>query len=174
MLLNTDLKKLNIQSGMPVTQKATYLGVEISPCIQAIARNNYSSILKKVEDNLVRWAAFPSSIPARVATIKMNILPRINFISSMLPISPPTEYWQKLESMLKKFTWNGKKPRIKWSALQRDKFQGGWACPNFKLYHWAFILRSLKCGISVILENARTGAGSPPEASGCDLLWSQT
>ena len=43
LLLNTDLKKLNIQSCIPVAQKVVYLGVEISPCIQAIARNNYSS-----------------------------------------------------------------------------------------------------------------------------------
>ena len=38
----------------------------------------------------------------------------------------------------------GKKTCIKWSILQWDKPQGWWACPNFKLYHWAFVLRSLK------------------------------
>ena len=144
LLLNTDLKKLNIQPRIPVAQKAVYLGIEISPCIQSIAKNNYSSILKKLEDDLNRWAALPSSLPARVATIKMNVLPRINFVSSMLPLPTPAGFWQKLDTKLRKFIWNGKKSRIKLSTLQRDKPQGGWACPNFKLYHWAFVLRSLK------------------------------
>ena len=142
LLLNTDLKKLKIHSCIPA-QKAIYLGIEISPCIQAIAKNKYSSILKKIEDDLERWAALPSAIPDRVDAIKMNVLPRINFVSSILPLPTPVGFWQKLDSKLKKFIWHGKKPCIKWSTLQRDKPQGGWACPNFKLYHM-FVLRSLK------------------------------
>ena len=31
----------------------------------------------------------PSSVPARISVIKMNILPRINFVSSMIPLAPP-------------------------------------------------------------------------------------
>ena len=144
LLLNTDPKSLHTQSPIPVAQKAVYLGIEINPCIQAIAKNNYLSIMKKIEDDLERWTALPSSMPARVSTIKMNVLPRINFVSSMLSLPTPAGFWKKLDSKLKKFIWNGKKPRIKWSTLQQDKLQGGWASPNFKLYHWAFMLRSLK------------------------------
>lgn len=103
LLLNTDLNSLNIQTCIPVAQKAVYLGVEISTCIQAIAKNNYSSILKKVEEDLERWAALPSSMPARITTLKMNVLPRINFISSMLPLPAPAGFWKKLDSKMKKF-----------------------------------------------------------------------
>ena len=49
-------------------------------------------------------------MPARVATIKINVLPRIHFVSSMLPILTPVGFWQKRDSKLKKFIWNGKKP----------------------------------------------------------------
>ncbi len=73
----------------------------------------------------------------------MNILPRINFVSSMLPLSPPANYWKKLDSLLIKYVWNGKRPRIKWSTLQKSKVEGGWGCPNFKWYHWSFILLSV-------------------------------
>lgn len=39
--------------------------------------------------------------------------------------------------------WNIKRPRLKRSILQCKKSGGGWACPNFKLYHWPFVLQCL-------------------------------
>lgn len=97
LLLHTDLIKLGIQSCIPVLQKAVYLGIEMNPCIQKIAKNNYSSTLKKVEDDLERWTVLPSLMPARAATIKMNLLPGINFVSPMLPLPTQAGFWQKLE-----------------------------------------------------------------------------
>ncbi len=92
----------------------------------------------------MRWAALPSSMQTHIPTVKMNVLPHINLVSSMLPLPSPTGYWKKLDSKFRKFIWNGKKTHIKWSTSKRDKPQGGWACPNFKFYHWAFVLRSSK------------------------------
>ena len=169
MLLNTDLKKCNIQYIILVAQKAVYLGIEISPCIQAMARNNYSSILKKVADDLVRWAALPSSMPARVATIKMNVLPCVNFISFMLPLPTPAGYWQKLDSTLKKLIWNGKKSRDKPGV---DGLAQILSCIIGRLYCVLKIL--VQCRISFTLENARTGIGSSFKTSGCGFLWTQT
>ena len=39
--------------------------------------------------------------------------------------------------------WNDKRLNIKWSVLQLRKADGGLASPNFKLYHWAFMLRGI-------------------------------
>jgi len=61
----------------------------------------------------------------------------------MLPLPPPVNYWKKLDSLLIKFIWNGKRPRIKWPTLQKSKIKGGMGCPNFKWYHWSFILLSV-------------------------------
>ena len=118
-------------------------GIKISTSLPSIAKTNYLSILKKIEDDLKRWKHLPASVPARISVIKMNVLPRINFISSMIPLAPPVRYWKKLDSLVRSYVWNSKRPSIKWSALQFKKSDGGWACPNFKLYHWAFILRNL-------------------------------
>lgn len=135
LLLNTDLKKLNIQSRKRIFRYR-------NPCIQAIARNNYWCILKKVDD-LVS-AALPSSMPAYVATIKINVLLHINLTSSMIALQTTAGYWKKLDSKLKKVIWNRTKPCIKWSTLQWDKPQGWWACPKFKLYHSVFLIHPLK------------------------------
>ena len=87
--------------------------------------------------------SLPISIQARISVVKMNILPRINFVSSMLPLSPSSDYWHKLEAEVSKFIWKGKRPRLKKSTLQRRKENGGLSVPNFKLYFLSFILRPL-------------------------------
>lgn len=71
----------------------------------------------------------------------MDILPRVNFVSSMLPLPPPNGYWDKLNKVISKFVWDGKRPRLKWSTLQRRKSDGGLAVPFFKLYFWSYVLR---------------------------------
>ena len=77
------------------------------------------------------------SIRACISIVKMNILPRINFVSSMVPLPPPSDYWRKLQSATSKFIWNRKRPRLKWSTLQRRRENGGLAVPNFELYSWS-------------------------------------
>ena len=144
MLLNIDQKDVSIPPQISVKQEVLYLGIRISTSLTTIAKTNFSLVLKNIEDDISRWKHLPASIPARIATIKMNILPRINFISSMVLLPPPSGYWQKLDSLLRSYIWKDKRPSIKWSVLQHSKPNGGRACPNFKLYHWAFVLRSLK------------------------------
>lgn len=53
----------------------------------------------------------------------MNIVPRVYFISSMIPLPPPAGYWNKLHSAASKFIWNGNRPRVKHSIAQRGKVQ---------------------------------------------------
>lgn len=100
-------------------------------------------VLNKTLRDLDRWVDLPMSIHARVSVIKMNILPRINFVSSMIPLPPPSYHWSKLQSATTKFIWNRKRPRLKLSVLQRRREDGGLAVPDFKLYFWSFVLRPL-------------------------------
>uniref|UniRef100_A0A8P4GNG7 Uncharacterized protein n=1 Tax=Dicentrarchus labrax TaxID=13489 RepID=A0A8P4GNG7_DICLA len=143
MLINTDQSKISLPPQIKVSKEVIYLGIRISNSLSEVAKTNYSLILKKIEEDINRWRHLPASIPARISVIKINVLPRIHFISSMLPLAPSTGYWQKLDCLLRRYVWNGKHPSIKWSALQCNKKAGGLACPNFKLYHWALMLKSL-------------------------------
>ncbi len=43
----------------------------------------------------------------------MNLLPRFNFFFSMLPLSPPPGYFKEINSIISKFIWSDKCPRIK-------------------------------------------------------------
>ena len=144
MLINTDKDKISLPAKITVINEVLYLGIRINTSPMSVAKLNYSTILEKIEEDINRWKHLPSSVPARISVIKMNILPRINFVSSMIPLAPPVGYWKKLEALLRGYVWNGKRPQLKWSALQVDKMNGGMACPNFKLYHWVFVLRSFR------------------------------
>ena len=106
-----------IPTSIPVTKNCICLGIDIYPSIQALTKNNFCNMLNKVVADLDR-SCLPNSLRGRVAIIKMNILPRVNFVSSMLPLPPPPQYWSKLQSAITTFVWCDKQPRIKLTTMQ--------------------------------------------------------
>lgn len=143
MHLNSIRSVTPLPSNIPVVGQFKYLGIDISPSIFHIASHNFQNILNQIVKDIERWSKLPNSLQARVSIVKMDILPRVNFYSSMIPLPPPKGYWDKLQSLISKFIWNGKRPRLKFKTLQRDKLQGGLGLPNFKMYFWSFVLRPL-------------------------------
>lgn len=141
--LNQAMCNAPIPAPIPVTKNFTYLGMDVCSSVQTLTNNNYCNTLNKVVADLDRWTSLPNSLRGRVAIIKMNILPRVNFVSSMLPLPPPPHYWSKLQTAISKFLWRGKRPRIKFTTMQRGRQDGGLSLPNFKFYKWAFTLRPL-------------------------------
>ncbi len=61
----------------------------------------------------------------------------------MLPLSPHPGYFKEINSIISKFIWNDKCPRIKLATLQHPNSAGGLAVPNFELYYWSFQLKAL-------------------------------
>ncbi len=61
----------------------------------------------------------------------------------MIPLAPPVGYWNKLDACVSRYMWDGKRPRIKRTTLQRCRSHGGLSFPNFRLYAQAFSLRPL-------------------------------
>ncbi len=67
-----------------------------------------------------------------------NLVSQFNY-----PFSPPPSYFKEINSIISKFIWNDKCPRIKLTTLQHPNSAGGLAVPNFELYYWSFQLKAL-------------------------------
>ncbi len=57
-----------------------YLGITIYKNIHKIARDNFNNILVKVKNDIQRWKNLKVSLQGRISTVKMNLLPRFNFL----------------------------------------------------------------------------------------------
>ncbi len=129
---------------IPVTKNFNYLGIEISSLIQTIIKQNFGNTLNKITADLDRWSNLPNSRQSQTSIGKKNILPRVDFVSSMVPLPLLPQYWSKLQSAITKFLWWGKRPHIKLTTMQRGRQASGLSFPNFKLYNWALTLRPLQ------------------------------
>ncbi len=92
--------------------------------------------LSKEESPLLRWICYLDLI----------------FFFSMLPLSPPPGYFKEINSIISKFIWNDKCPRIKLTTLQHPNSAGGLAVPNFELYYWSFQLKAFIIGLILNLQ----------------------
>lgn len=137
MHLNSTLSFTPLPSNIPIGRPFRYLGVDIFPSTSSIATKKFQGMYNQVEKDLEHWPKLPNSLQAHISIVKMDVFPHINVYSSMVPLAPPKGYWEKLCSLISRFVWNGKRPRLKLKTLQRDGTQGGLALPNFKMYFWS-------------------------------------
>lgn len=112
------------------TGHITYLGINISPRLSELLNLNYTPLLKTITDKLLCWMNFPLSLLGQTATIKMSVLPKVNYLLAMIPSQPSMSWVRSLDSIIK-FYWKNKPPRIKLKTLQKPKEQGGLAAPFF-------------------------------------------
>lgn len=76
----------------------------------------------------------------RISVVKMNILPRLLFLFQMIPYDIPVAFFTLIRSLISKYVWNRKLPRLARTLLIRSKRQGGLALPNIKQYFLAIIM----------------------------------
>ncbi len=152
MPINNVKVNFSIPSFIPIKESFIYLGITIYKNIHKIARDNFNNILVKVKNDIQRWKNLKVSLQGRISTVKMNLLPRFNFFFSMLPLSPPPGYFKEINSIISKFIWNDKCPRIKLTTLQHPNSAGGLAVPNFELYYWSFQLKAFIIGLILNLQ----------------------
>ena len=102
------LKKRSLSHDIPIKTEIMYLGVQIKTSLHNIVKSNYDKIFKEVQRDIAIWTKLPASLQTRIASIKMNILPCLNFMSMMIPLPPPHGYWKNLDKLLRSYIWNGK------------------------------------------------------------------
>ncbi len=125
------------------TNYITYLGINVSPRLSELFGLIYTPLLKTIDDDLQRWMNLPLSIMGRISVIKMTILPKLNYLFTMTPTQPTLSWFKSLDSIITKFYWKNKTPRIKLTTLRKLRTQGGLEAPHFYHYFLANQLQNI-------------------------------
>ncbi|KAJ0061406.1 hypothetical protein NL108_018634 [Boleophthalmus pectinirostris] len=125
------------------TEGIKYLGILIPQNINKIIEKNIEPVLKKISLDTQRWSSLTLSLWGKVNVLKMNCVPKLNYLLQCLPITIPQKYFDKFDRICKQFFWNGKRPRIKLTKMQMPVKKGGLGLPKLILYHYAFCLRHI-------------------------------
>ena len=70
-------------------QGMRYLGININTTIEDIFDLNGPLLLKTIKEDIKRWTVLPISIWSRAEVLKINILPRLLFLISAIPLKFP-------------------------------------------------------------------------------------
>uniref|UniRef100_A0A8C6XN85 Reverse transcriptase domain-containing protein n=1 Tax=Naja naja TaxID=35670 RepID=A0A8C6XN85_NAJNA len=142
----TDKQKESLATIMDIeiVEKIKYLGIIISSRFSSLKKDNYDPLIKRISEDLIRWNNLNLSFMGRIATVKMNILPKLLFLFQNAPIILNRTFFDKLNKIISSFIWQKRKPRIKLKLLQDATERGGLGLPNWELYHSAAIMTWLK------------------------------
>lgn len=114
-----------------------YLGVNVTRSLTGLFQANFAPLLTQMKADFLRWNSLPLSLIGRINAVKMNTLPKFLYLFQSIPLFLPKSFFKSINQTITSFVWNGKVPRVRGSLLQRCKFSGGLALPNFLYYYWA-------------------------------------
>lgn len=84
----------------------------------------------------MRWRTIPISPMGWIATLKMMVLPRINYLFSMISTQPPIFRWKSLNTKISKFLWRNKPSLI---SLFWKKPSGGFRTTKLLLLLYCIV-----------------------------------
>lgn len=99
------------------TGHITYLGIKISLRLSDLISLNFTPLIETIENDLNCWINLPLSLVGRIAIIKMTIVPKINYLFSMIPTHPTLTWFKSIDSIITKFYWKNKMARLKLTTL---------------------------------------------------------
>lgn len=78
-----------------------------------------------------------------ISVVKMNVLPRLLFLLQMIPYGIPKGFYTIVRSLIDKYVWNRKCPRLARTLFTRPKREGGLALTDFKRYVMAIVFNRI-------------------------------
>ena len=140
-LTNFDYTKHQQTTPFKWLQNIKYLGIIIDNDLKNLYKLNYLPLLSKIKEDLNRWRNLPITLIGWINCVKINILPRLQYLFQALPVPLPETFFKTLNKHVRQFLWNGKIPRVLMEKLTWDYSLGGFRLPNLKKYYLAAQMR---------------------------------
>ena len=107
------------------------LGVQICADLEKAVDLNYEKITEKAKATLNNWRRRPLSLCGKIEII--NSLVGSLFVYCMTVLPPiPEKHVKNMESIMEKFIWKCKKPKVPIRILQGNKKEGGLSLVNLR------------------------------------------
>jgi len=106
------------------------LGIYFSYNDKFFYDNNFKRILTNFQTTLSIWRSRTLTLYGKIQVLRSLALPKLLYVCSVIYASE--DFIKIVESTIKDFIWNGKKPKIKHSTLIGDYSKGGLKLPDFR------------------------------------------
>ena len=126
------------------------LGVWFSKNCDESVRLNYEERFQKIETLIQIWGQRNLSWKGRIMIIKTLILSQVTHLFSM--IFTPMQFLERLDTLIFKFLWQNKPPRIKRETIIASIKDGGLRMPDIHAFH---IAQKVMCMKNLILEDGK-------------------
>ena len=118
----------SLKTMMVITKHFKTLGVCFSYDINESINLNFSTKIKKIESILNIWKCRKLSLKGKVLIIKSLILPQMTYLLSVCYC--PERILKQFETIILRFLWENKPPKIKKNALIATYDKGGLKLPE--------------------------------------------
>lgn len=83
-------------TGIEIEKKIRYLGIIFSNKTSSLFQDNFEKIMKTIVMDLRKWGEKELSLLGKIASVKMNVLPRLLFLFQTILITIDKKYFREL------------------------------------------------------------------------------
>ena len=129
-------EKTGICEELPIqwTKRMKVLGVVFENNDVNMLNSNFEPKIDEVTAIVNSWRQRHLTIYGKICVVKCLLLPKLTHLLSALP-NPPSEFMEKLNTILFKFIWNGKRDKIKRKSVVLPTECGGAGMVDVRLYN---------------------------------------